>query len=86
MDNVRSSKAGLRGPSPQRRMSPNSAARLRDEIAALEKRLAQIGPDGDCGYENAMIRFFEQQLGERRASLRDAERQSTSRGRMPDRI
>jgi hypothetical protein len=44
--------------------------RLREEIETLERRLAQIGPDGDCGYENALIRFLEQQLGERRALLR----------------
>lgn len=43
--------------------------RLEEEIATLEKRLQQIGPDGDCGYEKALIRFFEQQLGERRAML-----------------
>ncbi len=43
--------------------------RLKEEIAAIEKRLAQLGPDGDCGYENAMIRFYEQQLGERRRLL-----------------
>ncbi|MCB1801745.1 MAG: hypothetical protein KDI82_08675 [Gammaproteobacteria bacterium] len=49
---------------------PNvSQSRLREEIAILEKRLAEIGPDGDCGYEKALIRFFEQQLGQRRALL-----------------
>ncbi|MDJ0738862.1 MAG: hypothetical protein QNJ91_04050 [Gammaproteobacteria bacterium] len=47
-----------------------NSGRLQDEIAVLERRLAQIGPDGDCGYEKALIRFFEQQLGERRALLR----------------
>ena len=48
---------------------PGDAGRLKEEIAILEKRLTQIGPDGDCGYEKALIRFFEQQLGERRALL-----------------
>lgn len=48
------------------------AGRLKEEIAILEKRLAQIGPDGDCGYERALIRFFEQQLGERRDQLQSA--------------
>ncbi len=48
------------------------AGRLKEEIAILERRLAQIGPDGDCGYEKALIRFFEQQLGERRAQLQSA--------------
>ena len=32
-----------------------SPGRLREEIATIEKRLQQLGPDGDCGYENAMI-------------------------------
>ena len=43
--------------------------RLREEIAYMEARLAEIGHDGDCAYENAMIRFFEQQLAARRAHL-----------------
>jgi len=43
--------------------------RLREEIAYMEARLAEIGDDGDCAYENAMIRFFEQQLAQRRAHL-----------------
>ncbi len=49
-----------------------AAERLEEEIAALEKRLDQIGPDGDCAYEKAMIRFFEQQLGMRRELLSTA--------------
>ena len=47
----------------------SDAGRLREEIAILERRLAQIGPEGDCGDEKALIRFFEQQSGERRAHL-----------------
>ena len=43
--------------------------RLRDDIAYLEARLTEIGHDGDCAYEKAMIRFFEQQLAERKAKL-----------------
>ena len=43
----------------------------------LERRLAQIGPEGDCGYEKALIRFFEQQLGERRARLQVVVRLAT---------
>ena len=50
-----------------------SPGRLREEIATIEKRLQQLGPDGDCGYENAMIRFYEQQLGMRRALLNAGE-------------
>jgi hypothetical protein len=40
--------------------------RIRDEIASLEARLVEIGYDGDCAYEKAMIRFFEQQVAMRR--------------------
>ena len=43
--------------------------RLCDDIAYLEARLTEIGHDGDCAYEKAMIRFFEQQLAERKAKL-----------------
>jgi len=41
-------------------------ARIREEIAYLESRLSEIGYDGDCAYEKAMIRFFEQQVDLRR--------------------
>lgn len=41
----------------------------KEEIAAIEKRFEQLRPDGDCGYENAMIRFYQQQLGMRRKLL-----------------
>ena len=43
--------------------------RLREEIAYIEARLAEIGDDGDCAYENAMIRFFEQELAQRRSRI-----------------
>jgi hypothetical protein len=44
--------------------------RLYEDIAYIQARLAEIGDDGDCAYEKAMIRFFEQQLAARRARLR----------------
>jgi hypothetical protein len=47
----------------------SDSGRLREEIAYIEARLAEIGDDGDCAYENAMIRFFEQELAQRRAHL-----------------
>ena len=53
--------------------APPNAVRLAEEIALLEGRLQQIGPDGDCAYENALIRFLEQQLGMRREMLRSLE-------------
>jgi len=43
--------------------------RIREEIASLESRLNEIGYDGDCAYEKAMIRFFEQQVAMRRSWL-----------------
>jgi len=43
--------------------------RVLEEIACIENRLAEIGPDGDCAYENAMIRIFESQVELRRAWL-----------------
>ena len=57
---------GNRRPRPLQR--PDTS-RVHEEIAAIEARLAQLGPDGDCSYENAMIRFYERQLGERRRLL-----------------
>jgi hypothetical protein len=46
-----------------------SVDRIQEEIAMIEKRLRELGPDGDCGYENAMIRFYERELGLRRQQL-----------------
>jgi hypothetical protein len=43
--------------------------KVRDEIAYMENRLDEIGHDGDCAYEKAMIRFFEQELDMRKAWL-----------------
>jgi hypothetical protein len=40
--------------------------RVREEIACIEARLAEIGHDGDCAYEKAMVRFFQQQVEIRR--------------------
>lgn len=44
-------------------------SRIEEEIAILERRLDQIGPDGDCGYEKALIRFFQDQIVKRRQRL-----------------
>ena len=54
---------------PHSLVAISDPARLREEIAYIEARLAEIGDDGDCAYENAMIRFFEQELAQRRAHL-----------------
>ncbi len=45
------------------------SGRVEEEIAAIEARLTQIGHDGDCAYEKAMVRFFEDQVALRRQWL-----------------
>jgi len=45
------------------------AARLLEEIAYMEGRLAEIGYDGDCAYEKAIAKFFEQQVSDRKIRL-----------------
>ena len=64
----------MRAEKRRERLGPGmvSEGRLKEEIETLEKRLEQMGPDGDCGYEKALIRFLEQQLGQRRELLRAA--------------
>jgi hypothetical protein len=54
---------------PAAAIDAGTMTRLQDEIATLERRLQQIGPDGDCGYEKAMIRFFHDQIDRRRRQL-----------------
>lgn len=55
---------------------PFSPMRIKEEIETLEKRLAEIGPDGDCGYERALIRFFNLQIEKRRRMLRESSSQA----------
>lgn len=40
--------------------------RVQEELKILEQRLQEISFDGDCAYERAMIRFFEDQASMRR--------------------
>ena len=54
---------------PHSLVAISDPARLREEIAYIEARLAEIGDDGDCAYENAMIRFLEQELAQRRSRI-----------------
>lgn len=42
------------------------AEQVREEVARLEARLQEIGHDGDCAYEKAMVRFFEQEVDVRK--------------------
>lgn len=40
---------------------PEDPQVLHDTIVLMESRLRALG-DGDCAYEKAMVRFYEQQL------------------------
>lgn len=51
-----------------RRSLPDDPKVLQDAIVMMESRLKRLG-DGDCAYEKAMIRFYEQQLLLHRARL-----------------
>jgi len=42
---------------------------LEEEIRMFECRLAQLGPDGDCAYERALSRVYDNLLEERRNRL-----------------
>lgn len=59
----------LETPAPAYRQPHEDAQRLLEEIAFMESRLVEIGHDGDCAYEKAMIRFYHQQLAARRERL-----------------
>ena len=37
---------------------------LLDEKATIEKRLHQLGYDGDCAYEKALVSFYSNRLEE----------------------
>ena len=47
-------------------------AAVRAEIELIEQRLENLG-DGDCAYEKAMARFYEDLLAARRASIAAAD-------------
>lgn len=49
-------------------------SRLLAEIAFFEARIAQIGGDGDCAYEKALVRQYRQLIAERRRQLRSTRR------------
>lgn len=48
---------------------PHDPQVLQEAIALMEARLRRLG-DGDCAYEKAMVRFYEQQLSLHRARVR----------------
>jgi len=50
----------------QRYYNYASPEQVKNEIEEMEKRLNQIGRDGgDCAYEKAMVRYFEDQVEQR---------------------
>lgn len=53
----------------RRQPPPHDLQRLRDEIRFMEARLVEVGHDGDCAYERALVRFYHEQLAVRRARL-----------------
>lgn len=53
---------------------PESRSRLLEEIAYLEARLMEIGENGDCAYEKAMVRSYTALLETRRNELLALER------------
>ncbi len=52
---------------------PISHQQICEDIDFLERRLEQMGYDGDCAYERAMSRVYEELLMKRRRALRDLE-------------
>ena len=49
--------------------SPDDRARIEEEIHFMESRLEEMGFEGDCAYERAMSKFYQEQLAFRRAQI-----------------
>ena len=47
----------------------DSINRLQEEIAFLETRLDEMGGSGDCAYEKALVRSYNERLAARRDQL-----------------
>ena len=47
----------------------NDRSRMEEEIRFMESRLEEMGFEGDCAYERAMTRFYQQEIASRRASI-----------------
>ena len=47
----------------------DSINRLQEEIAFLEARLDEMGGSGDCAYEKALVRSYDERLALRRVEL-----------------
>lgn len=48
---------------------PDYAARLREELAYLEHRLASLRAESDCAYDRALQRGYEAVIDSRRRQL-----------------
>lgn len=49
--------------------APDPVLCLQEEIAILERRLENMGVDGDCAYERAMSRLYTAMVKERKQRL-----------------
>ena len=54
-----------------------SEGQIREEISWCEARLDQIGGNGDCAYEKALARSYEQAVSSHRARLTSMRRVDT---------
>ena len=59
----------LASPAPKAQGHWFDPERSAQEIRYMEARLDEIGHDGDCAYEKAMIKFFQKEVAERMAQL-----------------
>lgn len=44
-------------------------SRIEEEIQFMESRLEEMGFEGDCAYERAMTKFYQQEIAFRRARI-----------------
>ena len=51
---------------------------LLQEIASIEKRLEELGYDGDCAYEKAMVAFYRERLDQCSTLLKAGEGHTVS--------
>lgn len=49
--------------------SMDDRTRIEEEIHFMEARLEEMGFEGDCAYERAMSKFYQEKLAFRRAQI-----------------
>jgi hypothetical protein len=60
-----------------------SEGQLLDEITWFESRLIEIGGNGDCAYEKALARSYEQVVSSHRERLAILRRENNQQGAAP---